>query len=200
MSKGPVLQQLMQRLAAIPSSFFVPFLESIYDESMEKKINLPAIISDLVFDLGGDVPSPDSLSDFMTESQAENENYLRLVTICSYLFNDEWFCNAGIDASKILAFIRSKRLYSLANIVDYREFVEDMERREELVRLCLDGIGLYPKGENASLAQDRLTTLDSIERKRIIEKSKIAQRRARELREAMARKRAQEAASKMSRE
>jgi len=129
-----------------------------------------------------------------------NLNFLRITAICCYIFTYDWFILNGISTSKVLLFLRDNKLIDLAEIVDYNEFIQDMERREEIVRFCLDGIDLFPKGENKIIAKDRLTTLDSIERKRIIEKSRKAQERSRQLREAMARKRAQEAASKMTRE
>ncbi len=43
---------------------------------------------------------------------------------------------------------------------------------------------------------DRLNTLDSVERKRILEATLAAEKRAREVREAMARAKAQESASR----
>jgi hypothetical protein len=76
--------------------------------------------------------------------------------------------------------------------------INDPDRREELVRLCLKGLGLIPQGESAAQAADRLTTLDSVERDRVIRETRQAEARAREIREAMARKRAEEAAARYS--
>jgi hypothetical protein len=100
----------------------------------------------------------------------------------------------------MLSFLKGSHLKNLANTVEAREFVQDMERREELIRVCLHALKLYLEGENRSLARDRLNALDSIERKRLMAKSRAAQERARKLREAMARQKAEEAASKMYRE
>ncbi|MBK6607158.1 MAG: hypothetical protein IPG24_17185 [Leptospiraceae bacterium] len=61
-------------------------------------------------------------------------------------------------------------------------------------------IKLKTKGETDNHALDRLTTVNSIERQRLIEESKAAQKRAQELREAIARQEAEEAASKWNRE
>ncbi|HNI89908.1 MAG TPA: hypothetical protein PKX55_17275, partial [Leptospiraceae bacterium] len=73
-------------------------------------------------------------------------------------------------------------------------------RREELIRFCLKELDLKPNGETDIHSIDRLTTINSIERQRVIEESKAAQKRAQEIREAIARKEAEEAASKWNRE
>jgi len=200
MTEGPSLHEIMHHVSSIPSVFFISPMDSIYGGSNRMEINIPAIISDLIFDMGGDIPSPQSLSFFLKHPKNTNLNFLRITAICCYIFTYDWFILNGISTSKVLLFLRDNKLIDLAEIVDYNEFIQDMERREEIVRFCLDGIDLFPKGENKIIAKDRLTTLDSIERKRIIEKSRKAQERSRQLREAMARKRAQEAASKMTRE
>ena len=79
-------------------------------------------------------------------------------------------------------------------------FVSDPERREELARLALKALGLRPAGETGVEAQDRLTTVSSVERRRVILGTRNAQRRAAEIREAMRKKAAEEAAAKASRE
>jgi hypothetical protein len=89
---------------------------------------------------------------------------------------------------------------SLAVVVRAKQFVADQERREELTRLTLDFLGFVPQGETETKAKDRLTTLNSVERAYLMEKTRQAQERARQLREEMARQEAEEAASKMSRE
>jgi len=57
-----------------------------------------------------------------------------------------------------------------------------------------------PAGETAAQAQDRLAAVSSGERLRVIEAARLAEERAREIREALARKAAQEAADKWTRE
>jgi hypothetical protein len=80
------------------------------------------------------------------------------------------------------------------------QFVLDSERREELVRYCLKMLNLKPSGETDIQAKDRLTTINSIERQKVIEQSKAAQKRTQEIRDAIAKKEAEEAASKWNRE
>jgi hypothetical protein len=85
-------------------------------------------------------------------------------------------------------------------VVDAERFVTDPERREELVRHCLAKLALRPRGETDEQANDRRTSLDSVERRRIIEATRAAEERAREVREALVRKAAEEAAAKATRE
>jgi uncharacterized protein YoxC len=61
-------------------------------------------------------------------------------------------------------------------------------------------LGLRPGGESESQALDRLTTLNTAERQRVIRAAREAEERARAIREAMAKKAAEEAADKWTRE
>ena len=74
------------------------------------------------------------------------------------------------------------------------------ERREELVRRILQATGHTFPGESSAEAEDRLRQLDSVERHRVLEAAAERERRARQVREEMARKAAAEAAAKVSRE
>ena len=85
-------------------------------------------------------------------------------------------------------------------LVEPRLFVTDPDRREELARLCLDKIGLRPAGESATVARDRMTTLSSVERERVLTETREAQKRIQKIQEAMKRKKAQEAAPAWGRE
>ena len=80
------------------------------------------------------------------------------------------------------------------------QLVSDPDRREELARLCLRALGLLPAGETAAQAQDRLTTLSTAERQRVIREAREAERRAQKIREAMVKKAAEEAAAKYMRD
>jgi hypothetical protein len=96
-----------------------------------------------------------------------------------------------------LRFAASSRARSLAELSRFRS---DGEGREELSRALLTGLGVAPEGESPKLAKDRFAAVDSVERARVLARAKAAEDRARELREEMARREAEEAASKMSRE
>jgi hypothetical protein len=74
------------------------------------------------------------------------------------------------------------------------------ERREELVRRCLRALGARPGGESVAEAEDRLAQVDVVARTRILKDAAERERRTRELREAMVRAAAEEAAAKVGRE
>ena len=82
----------------------------------------------------------------------------------------------------------SERLRQLARLVKAELFVSDPDRREELARFVLASLDLRPAGETVEQASDRLTTLDSVERDRVLRRTAAAEKRAREVRQAMARK------------
>ena len=182
------LFRLMQRLAETPSYM-----------TADGKLTLAAVISDLLFDAGGAFLNSAQVKKVQTQF-AGNKNYLELILIICYLLHDSWFIGKGTLAAAMTKLLFNERFRQLAGAVKARQFITDVERREELVRLVLDCLSLVPEGETETKARDRLTTLDSVERIRIIEKTRKAQERARQLREEMARREAEEAASKMSRE
>jgi len=198
MKNGPPLSSLMRRIAETPGEF-------MQDPLMKNKpkksggINVTAVVSDLLFDSGGNFLSPGDRTRFQLSYSEENRNYLQVVLILCHLYHDDWFLKEKLGGP-ILKFFLSKKLKNLSMIVKPGLFINDQERREELARLALFELDLIPEGESEEGALDRLMTLDSIEKKRIIEKSREAQERARKLREALVQKEAEEAASKMSRE
>jgi hypothetical protein len=88
----------------------------------------------------------------------------------------------------------------LAAQIAARKFISDPDRREELARVALARLGFRPAGETMAQSQDRLTTLSSAERSRVMKAAQIAEQRARQIREALARKAAEESADKWTRE
>ncbi len=81
-----------------------------------------------------------------------------------------------------------------------RLFYQDAERREEVIRRVLTAFDFEVEGETMEEGRQRLETLDSIARSRVLAETRAAQKRALEIREALARKAAEEAASKYMRE
>lgn len=208
-TEGPGLTSLTHRLSECPKEFLIePHIESIDIQKKEvlvrwpeggKKIHTAALVSDLLEALGGEPLTLADLAIFPRTDSPENLNLLRLIQVCCHLYYDPWFRERGGFAGRLLSFLTSG-LKEVAQVVNADLFVTDPERREELARLCLAGIGLRPAGESEIQALDRLTTVDSVERKLILVETRKAQKRAEALRKAMARKAAQEAASKMTRE
>ena len=113
-----------------------------------------------------------------------------------WLLHDEWFLNRKELAAKSWEWLASDSLRQLAEITRPHTVISDPDRREELVRLCLQSNGLRPAGESEIQATDRLNTLDSVRRRQLLQETAAAERRAREIREAMAQKKAMESASR----
>jgi len=139
---------------------------------------------------------PPELAPLLSEVRGGSPGRMKLLAIVCWLLHDNWFVERGNLAAAMWKLMASAKLKKLCDLVKPVAFVHDADRREELTRLCLDLLGLRPRGETAAIAADRLTTLDSVERERILRGTAAAERRAREVREAMAKDHAQESASR----
>lgn len=76
----------------------------------------------------------------------------------------------------------------------------DPERAEELVRRVLRALGLPPEGESRGEAGARFDQVDSVSRRRLELEAARRERKARRIREHMARRQAEEAAARASSE
>ena len=199
MDNGPELFYLLQRLQSCPNEFLLSPILLSQPKNYKGEIQTASVVNDLLLDLGLSEDPKIIFNTLQLKHSAENANYLQLVLITSYLIGDNWFLQSrkyGLKAKELFL----NKLKPLALLVEAKQFVLDSERREELVRFCLKELNLKPNGESETHANDRLTTINSIERQKLIEESKAAQKRAQELREAIARQEAEEAASKWNRE
>lgn len=129
---------------------------------------------------------------------AETANWLRCVLIASWVLADPALVAAGRHEQ--VAGLLTGGLQELAATVASATLVTDADRREELARRCVAALGLTPAGETEAQALDRLNTLDSAERARVLAATREAEQRAEEVRRAMHAKAAAEAAAKASRE
>ncbi len=192
--EGPQLEYLLRRLAECPQEFILPA-----DKKSAPDIFPPAVIGDCLREACGVTASREKLAEFHLNQTGANRNWINLTMIACWFYHDEWFIARKLPADSVLKLF-DHHFVSLAKLVKAELFLSDPDRREEFVRLCLDAVGLRPSGESGTLAADRLKTLDSIERDRVIKAAKAAEKRAAEIREAMAKQEAIEAASKMPRE
>ena len=191
--QGPVIEALTRRLAECPRDFIEEPVQA-----GRGKIFVDAVVSDLVMDLGGSPLSRKGAENFQSGDKKQR-NRLRLVLVAAWLLHDDRFREAGVYAKPAYEFLRAG-LNELAGVVSADLFVTDPDRREELARLCLEALDLLPGGETKAQAADRLKTLGSIERQKVIEETRAAEKRARELRAAMEKKQAEEAAAKATHE
>lgn len=191
--QGPQLEQLTRRLAEIPEDFLAePRI------GQQGTVHVAAVVQDLLTHLAKPVP-PDRLITFGGTDQARDRNRLAIVLILSWLLHDDWFRQAKLAADHIMTLL-GEGAAELAQQVAARKLVTDPERREELARLALARLGYRPAGETEAQAQDRLVSLSSTERARVLKASRAAEERARAVREALRKKAAEESADKWTRE
>lgn len=91
-------------------------------------------------------------------------------------------------------------LRKLAPELSVERCLAEDERREELARLLLGAFDLVPAGESPAQARDRYTAVSTLEAVRLAGMSRAREQRAKEILAALARKAAEEAADKWSRE
>jgi hypothetical protein len=192
--EGPLLETLTRRLAECPADFLAePRLGAT------GVVHVPAVVSDLLHALGGPPLTIEQAQAFLPGDPRRGRNRLRLTLIACWLLHDAWF-RAQKDLAESAHRFLHTGLGELAELTPAPSFVTDPDRREELARLCLKALGLRPAGETLAQAQDRLATLNTAERQRVIKAARAAEQRAREIREAMAREAAREAQMKAMRE
>ena len=191
--QGPSLEALTRHLAEIPEEFLAE------PRSGEQgHIHVAAVVQDLLTDLDNPVAS-ERLFVFDGADFARDRNRLAIVLILCWLLHDDWFRQARPVADRILILLDEVG-GELAKQVASRKLVSDPERREELARLALARLGCRPAGESEAQAQDRLVSLSSTERSRVLKASRVAEERARSIREALRKKAADESADKWTRE
>lgn len=190
---GPSLEMLTHRLAETPGEFL--------DEpriGTAGTVHVAALVNDVLAMHGGRARLAE-LSHFAGGDVRSDRNRLALVTICAWLLADEWFIAAGLAQPRLLSLLQTD-MAELAQATGAHKFVSDPDRREELARVVLARLDYRPDGETVAQATDRLSGISGVERRRLLEASRAAEQRAAEIREALARKAAEESADKWSRE
>jgi len=189
-NEGPLLESLTHRLAECPPEFLLPPRTPSGGE-----IDVAAIVCDHLRALGAPLPSGTELVFLRSAVDPAAMNRLRLIAIATWLLHDPWFLVRADLASRTWRLL-AQGLDAIARVVKAETAVADPDRREELVRLCLRELGLRPQGETVAQATDRLAMLDSVERQRVLLQTRESEARARQVREAMARKAAELAATR----
>lgn len=188
--EGPQLERLLRRMTECPEDFLEPPAHG-----KQPGIDVVAIVCDQIRALRTD-PPPETESQAIQAIRAAGSRQQQFMALVAWLFCDDWFLAKPALVPAMWSVYVSQELAQLAAVVQPASAVHDADRREELVRTCLRGLGLRPEGETAAQTQDRLAMLDSAERQRVLRATAAAERRAREIREAMARAAAQDAASR----
>ncbi|MCA9532444.1 MAG: hypothetical protein KC593_02150 [Myxococcales bacterium] len=209
------VERLCRRLGAIPGVF----LEAT--EPGQAPLATHAILYDLVLVQSGEPASEELVSAFTATSAAVESSpkgkkrsaskksagaavaptqRAFLARLLAWLLMDDAFRGTGRDALEVAL----EAPMSVLECVAARQFVEDSDRREELVRLTLRNLGLAPADERREDAEDRLSALDSVRRVRLLQEARAAEdarrQRERELAAELARKQAEEQAARYDRE
>jgi hypothetical protein len=187
--EGPALESLTRRLAETPADFLAD------PGAGDRGTDVAAVVWDLLRDLGGEPPPAEAVAPFRPVARDKKQReWLRAVLVATWLLHDPWFRSSKSDRDAVLTFLRDT-VSELAKLVTAEGLAADADRREELSRLALGALGYRPAGETEPQAADRLQTLSSVERRRVLAATRAAEERARQVREAMARKAAEEAAA-----
>jgi hypothetical protein len=188
------VQRMAARLAAAPPIFFSPV-----DPAQSGNVVLEAILADLFRERASRAASAEELAALRFPMTAKGKarqlarKHHAVALVASWLLHDEAF--QGMDAAALAAFLATP-LRALSSLVLARAFVEDSDRREELVRTCLHAFAIAPAGESASDAQDRRESLDSVRRTTLLKQAKAREEaRERERKKKLEELRAQEEAA-----
>lgn len=190
MREGPPIQVLTARLAACPAEFLAP--PRLGGSGV---VEVAAVVSDLLVDLGGPALDRSVAAWFRPPEASDGDrDFLSCALVASWLLAAP---ELRADGDAAVAFsVLTADMRALSPVVRARSLVEDPDRREELARWCLRQLGLRPAGETDAQADDRLATLDSGLRAKVLHETASAVRRAEEVREAMRRREAEEAAAR----
>ena len=191
--EGPPLELLTRRLAETPEDFLAePRI------GPAGQVEVAAVVGDLIGLLGGET-ALGQVEPFRSGEARQDRNRLGLVLRMCWLLADPWFRGERLPVASVMTLL-DDRAHELAAQTAAGKFTTDPDRREELARLALAACGCRPAGESSAQAQDRLTRISSVERTRVMRAARAAEERARTVREALARKAAQESADKYTRE
>ena len=188
--EGPPLETLLRRLAETPGEFLAsPRIGG------RGEVQVDAVVADLARTLGVEVDMH-ALAQLRGEEQ-KDRNRLSVALVLSWLLGDDWFRARG-PLPVLPAIAEAAAELAPSTVADV--FTRDPDRREEMARLALARMDFRPAGESVAQAQDRLKSISAAERARVIKAARAAEERARAIREALARKAAEESADKYTRE
>jgi hypothetical protein len=190
--EGPPLAVLLHRIAETPKDFLAePRIRGA------GQVHVDAVVHDLLASLGVEASAKD-VERFAGKGPADR-NILAVTLLVCWTLAEPWFASAAPTKTELLRLLIDSTS-ELAAAAPARKFVDDPDRREELARVTLAAIGCRPAAESEAQAEDRLTSLSSAERARVVEAARAAELRARQIREALRKKAAEESADKWTRE
>ncbi len=165
------VERLCRRLAETPAAFLRPVMAGKKGDV----VHVEAVIADLFRARSTRTPAVSELEIFQRptdrnkKARRRKARHLELALVASWLLADEAF--GRLPDTRLLELFRNG-LEDLSGLVMPRAFLEDPDRREELVRVCLRKFKILPMGETRADADDRLETLDSIRRDRLMRRAR----------------------------
>ena len=184
--EGPDINTLHHRLTEFPKEWLNSSLPAYF----------PALVHDAVFNRSVGINASDLAPFKRSFKQCE---WYRVSLLIAFFVTDDSFEGFRFDLTLVLALFENTAK-ELTQAGSNNIYISDVDRREEFIRVVLQSLNLRPKGETDEQAEDRLQAVSSQERLKVLQASKAAEERARELREALAKQKAKEAADKMTRE
>ena len=186
--EGPPLEALTHRLTETPEDFLAE-----PKVGATGRVPVSAVVNDLLAQLGTSAET--SLLEFFNGSDVQRErNRLSVILIICWLLADDSFKALKPNGAQVLGLL-DETATQLAAQVASKSYLNDADRREELVRTILARLDCRPAGETTAQAQDRLTSLSLVERERVLKASREAEERTRAIRAALAKKAADESAA-----
>jgi hypothetical protein len=169
------------------------------------KVPVRAVLSDLVETLCEESASDDFLQAFEPsgDSIKERNRFAWVLAGCHLLWHQS-FRSDKLPKEPLQQFF-IQELSQLAEVASIDIFFSEEERREELLRRALRALGKELPGESKEVAADRLSQVDSIEKRRLLlaaaaKEKRAEEERKRKLAEEIKRREEEEAASKYNRE
>jgi hypothetical protein len=192
-TEGPPLETVLRRIAEVPADFLAE--PRVGNTGV---IAVPAVVYDLAQAVGLTL-SDTELTPFLGTDRKRDGAKLAMVLLLCWTLQDEWVRQKTPESRAFLELLTETAAQLVGN-ASAAKYINDPDRREELARLVLSAFGLRPAGESRAQAQDRLSSISSVERNRVLKASRAAEERARAIREALAKKAAEESADKWTRE
>jgi hypothetical protein len=206
---APSLAELQRWMTEMPAAFLAE-----PEGFGAGRVRVRAVIEDLFETLFAAPPDPELAAALQPANRGARErNRLRLCLVTAHLLWNPHFrrpeqprsgLRGGLLVQELpragLRGLFVQELPALAAVVQADEVPRNEQLREELIRRTLRALGWGLAGESPAEFEDRLRQVDSVERHKLLREAAERERRAREVREAMAKKAAQEAAAKVSRE
>ncbi|MEK7467956.1 MAG: hypothetical protein AAB074_11120 [Planctomycetota bacterium] len=158
-----------------------------------------AVVADLMETALREPAKPADLAPFNFTGSTAERNRLRWVLAACHVLWHPSLRERSLPPDGVRRLL-VQDMAALAAVAPFDGLASEEERREELVRRTIGAAGLRLPGESETDAADRLTQVDSIERRRLLAAAAEKQKRAKAIQEELRRKAAEEAASKASSE